>query len=99
MTPRRAAVLALNLSAGSATWASCGFDAAWTSETHMAATILDVLRGANWQRGGGSGSKPQPIPRPGDEMRKLQKLSYAAANAQRFAARRTQRVQDQEEGD
>lgn len=91
MTPRRAAVLALQLPAGSATWGSCGFDAAWSNETHMSATILDVLRGANWQRGQGKGNKPNPIPRPGDETRKKLKQSQAAANAKRFAARRARR--------
>lgn len=39
--------------------------AAWGLEHHLLALIADLLAGANWQRGGGKGSKPRPIPRPG----------------------------------
>jgi hypothetical protein len=37
----------------------------WGIGEHLLAATLDTLRGANWQRGGGKGSKPKPIPRPG----------------------------------
>lgn len=37
----------------------------WGLQEHLLANIADVLRGANWQRGGGKGSKPKPMPRPG----------------------------------
>lgn len=37
---------------------------AWTVDTYLLAVITDALRGANWQRGGGQGDKPTPIPRP-----------------------------------
>lgn len=31
----------------------------------LLALIADLLAGANWQRGGGKGQRPKPIPRPG----------------------------------
>jgi hypothetical protein len=37
----------------------------WTVETHLLAGIHDRLAQANWQRGGGKGPRPKPIPRPG----------------------------------
>jgi hypothetical protein len=37
----------------------------WSLTDHLLATTVDTLRGANWQRGGGKGSKPKPLPRPG----------------------------------
>lgn len=39
---------------------------AWSTAEHLLANIFDVLQGANWQRGGGKGRRPQRIPRPGD---------------------------------
>lgn len=38
----------------------------WTTTDHLLAGVLDALNGANYQRGGGRGSKPKPVPRPGD---------------------------------
>ncbi len=40
--------------------------AEWTTTDHLLAGIYDTLRVANWQRGGGKGRRPKPIPRPGD---------------------------------
>lgn len=39
--------------------------ATWDVNSHLLAGIHDHLAGANWQRGGGKGSRPQPIRRPG----------------------------------
>jgi hypothetical protein len=39
----------------------------WGVTDHLLAVVADALHNANWQRGGGKGSKPQPIPRPGVE--------------------------------
>ena len=43
-----------------------GESAFWTVDTHLLAGVLDALNGANFQRGGGRGKKPTPIPRPGE---------------------------------
>ena len=37
----------------------------WGIQEHLLASITDQLRAANWQRGGGKGSRPKAIPRPG----------------------------------
>ena len=37
----------------------------WGLAEHLLAVIADALHGANWQRGGGKGKRPKPIPRPG----------------------------------
>lgn len=39
----------------------------WSITDHLLATAVDALHNANWQRGGGKGLKPKPIPRPGVE--------------------------------
>ncbi len=36
----------------------------WTVTDYLLATVVDLLAGANWQRSGGKGSRPKPIPRP-----------------------------------
>jgi hypothetical protein len=42
-----------------------GDDAPWGLNEQLAAMTIDVLRQGNWQRGGGKGRKPKPLPRPG----------------------------------
>lgn len=37
---------------------------AWDANTHLLAYLGDLLAGANWQRGGGKGSRPKPLKRP-----------------------------------
>lgn len=38
----------------------------WQLSDHLSATIIDELRNANWQRGGGTDSnRPKPVERPG----------------------------------
>lgn len=39
--------------------------ATWSADTHLLATVADLLAGGNWQRGGGKGRRPKPIQRPG----------------------------------
>jgi len=41
-----------------------GQAARWDVNAHLLANVVDVLLGANWQRGGGKGSRPKPIARP-----------------------------------
>lgn len=36
----------------------------WTTQTHLLASIIEVLQAANYQRGGGKGQKPKAIVRP-----------------------------------
>lgn len=42
-----------------------GDDAPWGLNEQLLALTIDVLRQGNYQRGGGKGSKPKPLPRPG----------------------------------
>lgn len=39
----------------------------WTLQEYLLAVVADAGRFRLWQAGGGKGSKPKPIPRPGDE--------------------------------
>lgn len=36
----------------------------WDTIEHLLAAVVDLLAAANWQRGGGKGQKPKPVPRP-----------------------------------
>lgn len=42
-----------------------GDDHIWTLDAQLLAAIHDRLAAANWQRAGGKGQRPKPIPRPG----------------------------------
>lgn len=44
-------------------------DAGWSLNEHLLALVVDAVRAGNWQRGGGKGAKPKPIPRPGHRPR------------------------------
>lgn len=40
---------------------------AWGPTEHLLATTVDLLAGANWQRGGDKKApRPKPLPRPGE---------------------------------
>lgn len=86
-TPRRAARLASNLPTGARVWLSAEIDAAWTVGEHLAAQQVDLLAGANWQRGG-KGDPPKPFPRPGDEQRKNSVQDQILSRAQQFQSTR-----------
>lgn len=50
----------------------------WSLSDHLSAAAVDALNAANWQRGGGKGSRPKPVPRPGvkgDNQRVLGKVT------------------------
>lgn len=49
--------------------------AAWSVGDFLAAQIVDLLAAANWQRGGGKGSRPKPVPRP-DPKRQQRRRDY-----------------------
>lgn len=38
----------------------------WSTSEYLLAQILDLTAGGNYQRGGGKGRRPKPVPRPGD---------------------------------
>jgi hypothetical protein len=38
---------------------------AWGLQEQLTANVADAVNGGNWQRSGGRGHKPKPIPRPG----------------------------------
>jgi hypothetical protein len=42
-----------------------GDDAPWGLNEQLLALAIDVLRQGNYQRAGGKGPKPKPLPRPG----------------------------------
>lgn len=44
--------------------AMAGDVADWTPEVERLTQVTELLAGANWQRGGGRGSKPKPVRRP-----------------------------------
>jgi hypothetical protein len=46
----------------------------WTRTEHLLAAAVDVLNAANWQRGGGKGPRPKPLPRPGVEDREVRRF-------------------------
>ena len=57
--------LAAALPAGSAVHRATDPDHAWTIEALLLAHVVDLLALSVWQRGGGKGPRPKPIPRPG----------------------------------
>lgn len=60
-------MLVRQLPAESATYRALGGpEASWTLSEHLLAMAVDVLRAANWQRGG-KGARPKPLPRPGSD--------------------------------
>lgn len=66
LTWRRASSLISLLPAESATVAAAtGGDNAWGLKEQLLAAAVDSIRQGNWQRGGGKGPRPKPIPRPG----------------------------------
>jgi hypothetical protein len=55
-----------------------GDAARWGIAEHLAATTIDVLVAANWQRGGGKGRRPEPLKRP-DAQAEQRKRGYIAS--------------------
>lgn len=94
LSPRKAMVLAINLPAGALTWQEMGSDNAWTVNDYLVAEAVDALHGANFQRAGGKGEKPKPLPRPSDlkatKERRSEMLDKAARFKERHARRRPQ---------
>ncbi len=66
LTWRRLRVLLEHLPRGSAlARVQHGADAEWGLSEHLMAGAVDALHAGNWQRSGGKGRQPKPLPRPG----------------------------------
>lgn len=65
LTWRRLGVLVEELPPGSALAARLNPSMRWSNTEHLLAALVDLAANGNWQRGGGKGRKPKPIPRPG----------------------------------
>jgi hypothetical protein len=97
MSPRRLASLVAGLPADSATVRSTlGGDSLWGLPEHLLARILDTLAGANWQRSGGKGPRPKPVPRPGADRRQRYGRTTASAGDVMDYLRRFQPVPEEE---
>ena len=70
------------------TWLAMGLNAGWSVEAQLMAEAVDVLNGANWQRAGSQGSRPTPIDRPAQLLKRAEAAERHAARAARFLARR-----------
>ena len=90
-------MLARNLPAGAQTWVDCDFENAWTVGDYLAAFQADVGQVANWQRGGGEGPRPKPLPRPGDARKAQEKGDRIRAQARAFEARQRASTEPTEE--
>lgn len=82
--------MALALPPGALTWQMAGVDTAWSTEAHLLATAVDTLNAANWQRAGGKGQQPKPIPRPSEAHELQAKRERALSRAAAFRARQQQ---------
>lgn len=88
---RRAGTLAAELPAGAAVYRAEEVDDAWTQLDHLQAATFDALNVANWQRAGGKGPAPEPLPRPSDAQRLRQKAARIGGQAQLARARQKAR--------
>jgi hypothetical protein len=55
----------------------------WTFDRILLADIRDGIAGGNWQRGGGTGRRPDPAPRPAIRKMTGRDRMRMAANAKR----------------
>ena len=81
----------MELPFGSRVWIALNADAAWTTADYLAAEQADALTWANWQRAGGKGQKPKPIPRPADMRKKAETKAFNDAQAIAFVERQRRR--------
>lgn len=81
----------MELPQGSRVWVTLNADAAWTTADYLAADQADSLTWANWQRAGGKGQKPKPIPRPADMRKQAEAKAFNDAQAIAFMERQRRR--------
>ena len=94
LTPRKAAVLMANLPPGAALWRAMDVPGAWTNGEHLAASAVDALEVANWQRttaGAEGRNVPQPVARPGVEA---VKTTTATSRADAWRARQQAKAEE-----
>ena len=79
LSPRRLLLFIEQLPPGSAVDRSIrGQCATWTISDYLLARAVDALEAANWQRGGGKGSRPKPVQRPESRIDRQRKTEYVA---------------------
>lgn len=83
-----------NLPDGAQTWQHLGIDSAWTVSDFLTARVVDAVRDGNWQRGGGKGTRPKPIPAPSEAKKALERQERVMDKAREF---RDRQRQDREE--
>ena len=81
----------MELPYGSRVWIALDADSSWTTADYLMAEQADQLAWANWQRGGGKGKKPTPIPRPSDARKKADAKARNDAQAIAFMERQRRR--------
>lgn len=65
-----------------------GNNAAWSSEAHLMANVIDLLQAANWQRGGDNNApRPKPIARPSNAAAAAEREASHLSRAEQFLAR------------
>jgi hypothetical protein len=98
LSPRKAAVLAMQLPSGAQTWLSCGYDNAWTLMEYLTASLIDAVQAGNWQRAGDpKARKPEPVKRPADLRAHEVAATRNDARAQAFLERQRRRQLETQE--
>lgn len=98
LSARKASVLARQLPYGAQTWISCGFDNAWSAETHLTASLFDAVNVGNWQRAGDKHAKrPTPVQRPSGARESAEQADRHQIRAQAFLDRQRRKQDPPEE--
>jgi hypothetical protein len=98
LSPRKAAVLAMQLPSGAQTWLSCGYDNAWTLMEYLTASLIDAVQAGNWQRAGDpKARKPDPVKRPADLRAQDRTAEFNDIKAQAFRDKQRRRQLEAQE--
>lgn len=90
---RRIKTLVEHLPDDAATWRSVhGEAASWTRADVFAARAVFALEGANWQRSGGKGRRPQFVGPPPSKVKQERRQALIADAKRRIAERNRQEV-------
>jgi hypothetical protein len=99
ISPRKAALLALKLPAGSAVWLEMGGPLAWTSQDYFAAAQLHAQQVTNWLKtedGQNGRNAPQIIEHPAYAKDRERETDKIVSQAEKFLARQKARATQQE---